>query len=220
MQQQQIETIREAERWISSLLEKESTGHDMHHINRVRNVARRIAQEEGVDLFLVDIMALFHELPDEKLHLFKDTEIACREMRQWLLDHGVSETMAGEIENVVRRQSYAHSGVSGETLDSLAGRVMQDADRLEALGAIGVARCFAYGGKKGRPLYDPVIPFRETVTFEELRNSPSSLHHFTDKLFKLKDSMITPTGKLVAEQRHQFLQQFFDRFLAEWKGEA
>lgn len=220
MEDQQLETIHSAEQWIQFLLEKESTGHDMHHINRVRNVAQEIAQGERVDQFLVDILALLHELPDEKLHLFENTETAYRKMRQWLLAHGVSKEAADEIEDVIKRQSYSHSGVSGEVLDSLAGRVVQDADRLDAFGAIGVARCFAYGGKEGLPVYDPDIPFRENITPENYRDCPTSLHHFTEKLLKLRDNMNTATGNRLAEERHQFTQKFFDRFLAEWKGEA
>lgn len=220
MHDHQLKVITEAEQWIQSLLEKESTGHDMYHINRVRSVARQIAQEEGANLFLVDLMALFHELPDEKLRLFSTTETAYQEMRQWLLEHNLTDNEIDEIENVISRQSYSHSGVRGEVLDSLAGRVVQDADRLDGFGAIGIARCFAYGGKKGRPIYDPAIPFRETITPENYRDCPTSLHHFTEKLLKLRDSMNTATSKRLAEERHQITQQFFDRFLAEWEGEA
>jgi len=212
--------IAEAERWVAELLQNDSTGHDMSHIDRVRRAARRIAQEEGADLFLVDMMALFHELPDEKLNLFESPEQAYRKMREWLEARELAEGVIQEIEAVVSRQSYAHSGVNRERLDSLAGKIVQDADRLEALGAIGAARCFAYGGKKGRPLYDAAIPFRNNVTEDNYRNSPSSLHHFTEKLFRIKEKMNTATGKRLAEARHEFTKQFFDQFLAEWKGEG
>lgn len=220
MNDQQRGTIRQTEVWVFSLLQDEPTGHDMHHINRVRNVARQIAQEEGADPFVVDIIALFHELPDEKLHLFVDQETAYREMRQWLVTHEVSAAMGDEIETVIRHQSYSHSGVRGTVLESLAGRVVQDADRLDGIGAIGVARCFAYGSTKGRPLYDPDIPFREHITPDNYRECPTSLHHFPEKLLRLRDLMNTATGKRLAEKRHQFTQQFFDRFLAEWRGQA
>jgi uncharacterized protein len=211
--------VRDAEEWVRSLLEKESTGHDWHHIMRVRKTATTIAQEEGVSLFLVDLMVLLHELPDRKLELFPSEAEALKAVHDWLSSRGVPQEHTEEILYVIENQSYSKSGVTNQKLTSQAGQVVQDADRLDGLGAIGVARCFAHGGKKKRPLYNPDIPLQKEVNFEKYwEGSPSSLHHFPEKLLKLKDQMNTAAGRRLAEDRHQFTQEFFNRFLEEWEG--
>lgn len=210
--------IEAAEVWVKQLLERDTTGHDWHHIDRVRTMALRIAAEESVDIFKVQLMALLHELPDKKLHLFADEAAALAAVRTWLAYHGVAKAKSDEIIEVISQQSYSKSGVMGKKLVSWAGQVVQDADRLEAIGAIGIARCFAFGGAHGRPVHLPEIVARAHLTEETILHSETSLQHFYEKLLNVKDHMNTTTGRRLAAHRHRVIEEFLEEFLAEWEG--
>jgi uncharacterized protein len=217
--QQQRNIIQAAEQLVRQRLQKDTSGHDWYHIDRVRRIALRIGKKEKVDLFLVELMALLHDLHDRKIVGSGNEEKELRVTEQWLQRHGVHQEHIDEIVYVIKNQSYSASGITGKRLTSSAGQVMQDADRLDALGAIGIARCFTYGGKTGHPMHDPVIaPVEELSAEEYMKENNTSLNHFYEKLFKLKDLMNTKTGKQIAAARHAYMKAFVKEFLAEWDG--
>ncbi|MBI3256148.1 MAG: HD domain-containing protein [Candidatus Andersenbacteria bacterium] len=202
---------------VKKLLTKDVTGHDWYHIERVRKLAAQIAKAEGVDMFLVDLMTLLHESADRKLIGKKTEAKALLETRTFLTKLGLPNEAAEEVIYVIANQSYSKSGISGEKLDSRAGQCLQDADRLEALGAIGIARCFAFNGKKGNPIYDPTIKPRLNLSHQEyVKDEATSINHFYEKLFKIKGLMNTKIGKKLAAHRHKFMENFLEEFFTEW----
>lgn len=193
----------------------ESSGHDWHHINRVWQVATQIAAREGADQQVVALGALVHDIADWKFH-GGDDSVGPREAERLLMEEGASRDVIDQVVEIVRTISYKGAGVSTD-MNSLEGDCVQDADRLDAIGAIGIARCFAYGGHAGRQMYDPEEPPVMHATAEEYKASKGhSLNHFYEKLFLLKERMNTDTGKQLAEQRHLFMENFVAQFLAEW----
>jgi len=207
--------LRNAEVWAKEKLGGDSSGHDWWHIERVRRLAVRLAQETGADSFITELAALLHDLADEKL--FPDTAAAYEEMRLWLDGQGVEDEMKAHIIEIIQHMSF--KGGTQSSMRTLEGCVVQDADRLDALGAIGIARTFAYSGWKGQPMHDPSLPPRTSMTAEEYRNGKSSAYnHFHEKLLKLKDLMNTEAAKRIAEERHRFMESFLERFEKEWGG--
>jgi uncharacterized protein len=193
----------------------ESSGHDWHHINRVWQLATQIAAREGADQQVVALGALVHDIADWKFH-GGDDSVGPREAERLLTEEGASREIIDQVVDIVRTISYKGAGVS-TAMKSLEGECVQDADRLDAIGAIGIARCFAYGGHAGRQMYDPNEPPVMHATAEEYKASKGhSLNHFYEKLFLLKERMNTDTGKQLAEQRHLFMENFVAQFLAEW----
>jgi uncharacterized protein len=217
--QEQKNITLACEERVKKVLEKDTSGHDFRHIERVRRLASTIAKAEGADPFIVDLMALLHESADYKLLKNKTEKQALMETRHFLTELGLDEDTAEEIIYVIANQSFSSSGLTGKKLDSLAGRCMQDADRLEALGAIGVARCFVHAGAKGGIMHDPSIPPKTSLSPTEYKKyKNTAINHFYEKLFKLKDLMNTATSKKIAEGRHKFMEKFLEQFLAEWDG--
>jgi uncharacterized protein len=195
----------------------ESSGHDWYHIHRVWRLARLIAEREGADLEVVELAALVHDVADWKFH-HGDDAIGPREAAILLAQHEVADATIGHVADIVATISFKGAGVPN-AMRTLEGKCVQDADRLDAIGAIGIARCFAYGGHAGRLIYDPEVPPVMHASAEEYKASKGhSLNHFHEKLFLLKDRMNTPTGKALAEGRHQFMESFVIRFLDEWEG--
>lgn len=195
----------------------EGTGHDWYHVERVVKTSRHIARKEGADAFIVELAALLHEVGDWKLH-GGDDSAAGRIVREMLDEYRLpAETISAVIEII---ETMSWRGGKNPPLRTLEGQIVQDADRLESLGALGIARCFAYGGKKGRPIYDPGIQLKKKFkTKEEYFNYPgTSINHFYEKLLLLKDRINTKTGKRLALPRHRYLEQFLKRFHEEWKG--
>ena len=196
----------------------ESSGHDWYHIQRVWRLARLIAEKEGADRDVVELAALVHDIADWKFHDGDDT-VGPREAARLLAQQGVSQEIIEHVVDIVATISFKGAGVQ-TAMRTLEGRCVQDADRLDAIGAIGIARCFAYGGHAGRLIYDPDIPPVMHATAEEYKASKGhSLNHFHEKLFLLKDRMNTATGRAMAEERHQFMDDFVRRFLDEWEGQ-
>ncbi len=190
----------------------EASGHDWWHVWRVWRLARRIAEVEGGDLYVVELAALGHDVEDHKLGRPPGT------LATWLEEAGVDGASAARVVEIAQRVSFKGAGVADE-MPTLEGQIVQDADRLDALGAIGIARTFAYGGAKGRLLYDPSESPQLHGSFEEYKNAgSSSLMHFYEKLFLLKDRLHTPAARAIARERHAFMEQFVERFLAEWSG--
>lgn len=199
-----------AERYVKRQLGSEGS-HDWQHIQRVHRTALKIARQEKADIALVELMAILHEATDWKLIGRKTTTQAAHKLTTWLKQQKLATSDIEHITYVIKNQSFSVSGVSSIQLTSLEGKIVQDADRLEAIGAIGIARCFAYGGKTGRPLYDPNKQRGRYGT-------SASINHFYEKLLKIKDLMNTKTGKKIARRRHQFMQKYLVQFFAEIEG--
>lgn len=196
----------------------EGSGHDWHHIERVWKLARRIAAAEGADREIVELAALVHDIADWKFH-DGDDSVGPREAAKLLRAEGATDDVIAAVVDIVATISYKGAGVT-TAMRSLEGRCVQDADRLDALGAIGIARCFAYGGHAGRLLYDPDVPPVLHASAEAYKAAHgTSLNHFYEKLLLLKERMNTPAGKALAEERHRFMEGFVAQFLAEWQAD-
>lgn len=192
-------------------------GHDWWHIYRVWKMAKRIAQEENADQFVVELAALLHDIADAKLHSGDET-IGPRTARQFLISIGVNENITLHVVKIIENISFKGGQVE-RSFQSVELDIVQDADRLDALGAIGIARAFNYGGFKNRKLYDPDIKPKLNKTKEEYKNSTEpTLNHFYEKLFLLTDRMNTKTGKRIAEGRHRFMEAYVNQFYEEWDG--
>ncbi len=201
----------------TSLAEAEG-GHDWWHIYRVWKTARHIAENEVVDMFVVELGALLHDIADSKFHGGNE-EIGPRRAEEFLQSLQVNENIVLHVRNIIANISFK-GGKSPQKFKSPELDVIQDADRLDALGAIGIARTFNYGGHKGRSIYNPDIKPNPDLTKEEYKNSDApTLNHFYEKLLLLKDLMNTKTGREMAEGRHAFMQAYLDQFYKEWEGE-
>jgi len=197
----------------------EGSGHDWFHIERVWHLARRIAGQEGANLEVAELGALLHDIADWKFH-GGDDSVGPREAERLLRQEGAPAELIGPVVDIVASISFKGAGVS-TPMASLEGQCVQDADRLDAIGAIGIARCFAYGGHAGRPLHDPGQPPVLHATAAAYKAAQgTSLNHFYEKLFLLKDRMNTPSGRALAEERHRFMESFVAQFLAEWEAGA
>ena len=193
----------------------ENTGHDWYHIQRVRRLAQQIAAEEGAAAEVVELAALVHDIADWKFH-GGDDSVGPREARLLLAEEEVPEAVIAAVVDIVASISYKGAGVA-DRMASLEGRCVQDADRLDALGAIGIARCFAYGGHAGRLIHDPAVKPVLHASAEAYKTAQgTSLNHFYEKLLLLRDRMHTDSGRRLAEERHRYLEDFVARFLAEW----
>ena len=197
----------------------EPTGHDWHHIDRVRRTALAIGREEGADSYVVVLAALLLDVADWKVH-DGDEEIGPDTAQAWLRSLGVDDQTAGHVREIVRGISFKGAGVP-TPMRTREGQVVQDADRLDALGAIGIARAFAYGGFRGRPLHEPdQMPLLAESAHAYRAHRGSTINHFREKLLLLADRMHTETGRRLARDRHAFVARFLDQFLAEWDGKA
>ena len=195
----------------------ESTGHDWFHIERVWKNARLIAEEEGGDLFVIELGALLHDIADHKFVEDADNESRKRTIAL-LKGLGVEEETIEAVLHIVLNCSFK-GGIGENKMKSKEGFIVQDADRLDAIGAIGVARTFAFGGKFGNLLYDPNVGPSTFVSAEEYRKKRThTINHFYEKLLLLKDGMNTDTGKRLAQNRHDYMEQFLEQFYAEWEG--
>lgn len=210
----EIQIIEDGFQYIKDLFSKDFSGHDYHHSIRVYNNACNIAQTEGGNLFIIKLAALLHDVDDRKLF---DSSETLANARSFLGNHQLDDTTIEQICIIIKSISYSSNG--SKSPDSLEGKIVQDADRLDAIGALGIARTFAYGGHKGRPIYTPNEKPIENMTPEEYTNHTSnSIHHFYEKLLKLKELMNTNTALALAEQRHLYMEGFLDQFFAEWEG--
>jgi uncharacterized protein len=206
--------IRKTADYVRGRLEDDASGHDWWHAWRVWNLAKRIGAEEGADLFVVEMAALLHDIADWKFS--GDAESGPKEAREWMESLDMHKDDIEHVCQIIERVSFKGAGVYGG-LPTIEGKVVQDADRLDAIGAIGIGRAFAFGGHKKRLMHVPGIEPKMHQTFEEYKNAEgTTLNHFHEKLFLLKDRMNTETGKKMAERRHAFMDDFVDRFMAEW----
>lgn len=187
--------------------------HDWHHIDRVRNLALILAEKEGGNADLIELAALLHDLEDYKLQE-ELTEGPLIEV--WLQQEGADNELTRKIIRMIGEVSFKGSGVD-TPCSCLESMILQDADRLDAIGAIGIARAFAYGGKKGNPIYLPGVDPVEHTSFDAYkRHKGSTIHHFYEKLLHLKERMNTQTAKQIAARRHQHMEAFLTQFYNEW----
>ena len=208
--------IRRTAEHVRRRLLREGTGHDWHHIERVRKTALRIARAEKADPFITELAALLHDIADWKFHA---EDAGPRAARAWLEKLKVPQTVVARVCDIVGNSSYKGARVKAAPL-SLEGRVVQDADRLDALGAIGIARCFAYGGGRHRRIHDPAEkPVLHETAAAYHAGQGTSVNHFYEKLLLLKDRMNTKTGRRLAAGRHRFMQAYLKQFNREWDGE-
>ncbi len=204
--------------FVKKQLQDAEGGHDWFHIERVFKNAVLIAQEENCDVTVVKLGALLHDIADSKFHE-GDEEIGPKIAREFLASENVSEEIIENVIEIIKNISFK-GGNFEKTFSSIELEIVQDADRLDALGAIGIARTFNYGGFKNRPIYNPSIAPKLNMTKEEYKKSDSpTLNHFYEKLLLLKDKMNTETGKKLAQERHRFMETFLSQFYAEWEGE-
>ena len=204
--------------FVKQKLEYAEGGHDWFHIERVYKNAHLIAKEEYCDITVVQLSALLHDIADSKFHGGDET-IGPKTARAFLESENVSQEIITHVINIIENISFKGGNVE-KKFNSKELEIVQDADRLDALGAIGIARCFNYGGFKNRPLYNPEIAPNLKMSKEEYKNSEApTLNHFYEKLLLLKDKMNTPTGKKIAEARHQYMEDYLSQFYAEWEGE-
>jgi uncharacterized protein len=222
MNTQQI--IKNTEEFVKNTLKNAEGGHDWFHILRVRNNAKLISKNENVDEFVVELGSLLHDIADSKFHKGDET-IGPKIAREFLESQQVDNSIITHIENIISNISFKSSlpadrgGNFEQQFNSLELEVIQDADRLDAIGAVGIARTFNYGGFKNRPLYNPEIPPNLNQTKEAYKNSEApTINHFYEKLLLLKDRMNTVTGRKIAVDRHLYMEHFLSQFYDEWEG--
>ena len=206
--------IEKTKEFVKNKLYGEGSGHDWFHIERVYNLAKHLAQKENADSFIVEMTALLHDIDDWKFSNTYDTNTTVTE--DFLKAIEVDEKSLKAIINIIQTMSYK-GGVVDSTQHTVEGKIVQDADRLDAIGAIGIARTFAYGGSKNRPIYDPSIKPVDFKSLNEVKNAENhTINHFYEKLLNLKDLMNTDTAKKIAEKRHKFMEGFLEEFYSEW----
>ncbi|MFV8365615.1 HD domain-containing protein [Flavobacterium sp. XS1P27] len=204
--------------FVKEKLENAEGGHDWFHIERVFKNADLISKNEVCDVTVVKLGALLHDIADSKFHDGDET-VGPRIAREFLESENVDEEIIMHVVNIIENISYK-GGNFEKKFSSIELDVVQDADRLDAIGAIGIARTFNYGGFKNRALYDPNIAPNSSMTKEEYKKNDSpTLNHFYEKLLLLKDKMNTQTGKQIAQERHRYMEGFLAQFYAEWEGE-
>lgn len=204
--------------FVKKELQNAEAGHDWWHIERVWKTAKNIAKEENVNLEVVEFAALLHDIADAKFH-DGDEEIGPQKAGEFLKSIAVEPEIIHHVQQIIRNMSFKSS--LGEIhFTSPEMLVVQDADRLDAIGAIGIARAFTYGGYKNRELYNPEIKPELNLSKEAYKKSTApTINHFYEKLLLLKDKMNTASGRKIAAQRHQFMEQYLEQFYAEWNGE-
>ncbi len=205
--------------FVKKELKNAEGGHDWFHIERVYNNTLLISETENVNKLVVKLAALLHDIADSKFHAGDET-IGPKKAKLFLESQNISVKDKEHIVNIIANMSYSKSLGNDTLFTSLELQVVQDADRLDAIGAIGIARAFNYGGFKNRALYDPEIKPQIKQSKETYKKSKApTINHFYEKLLLLKDKMNTETGKLIANKRHEFMQLYLDQFYAEWNGE-
>ena len=212
------EVVEAAKTYVRKELEGEGSGHDWWHIKRVLDLSITIAKKyPEVDLFVVKLGALLHDIGDHKFHN-GDHTVGPKMVQEWLKQYAVDEESTEKIVSIVKEISY--KGAHTETpMSSLEGKIVQDADRLDAIGAIGVARTFAYGGNKNREMHNPEHAVENHSDFESYKKTTGpTINHFYEKLLLLKDRMNTQYGLQLAKKRHQFMETFLEEFFEEWDG--
>jgi len=207
--------ILQTKDFIEDRLEGDASGHDWYHIERVWKLAQTLAEAENANQEIAELGALLHDVADWKFYGGDDSE-GPRQARKWLESISAPPDTISAVVQIVEGVSYKGAGVE-TPMETIEGRVVQDADRLDAIGAIGIARAFAYGGAKNRLIYDPNESPQLHTNFEEYKkNKGHSINHFHEKLLLLKDRMQTETGLRMAKERHRFMELYLEHFYKEW----
>lgn len=209
--------LKITEDYVKSNFNQESTGHDWWHIKRVHDLSLQINEIEKKDEFIVRMIALLHDVFDEKFSngdVKQNLENLMKKLNIYNeIDENDIKNIIHSIENLGFKGGFNNIEISDE------GKIVQDADRIDAIGAIGIARCFAYNGKKGNLIYDPDMGIVEINNQEEYRNKKRhAINHFYEKLLKIKDTINTETGKTIAIKRTEYMENFLDEFYKEWNG--
>lgn len=210
--------IEKTRAFVEETFRGEGTGHDWWHMYRVWKLSKHIAsKEKDVDLFVVELGALLHDIADWKFN-DGDMEAGPRAAREWLSQLDVDNETIEKIEYIVRNVSFKGAGVKQE-MESKEGQIVSDADKLDAMGAIGISRVFAYGGANNRHIHDPSVKPVQHDSFEAYKSGTnSSINHFYEKLLLLKDRMYTRTAHDIALTRHKFMKSYLEEFYEEWEG--
>lgn len=213
----ETDAVSKTAKFIKKKFADESTGHDWWHMYRVWRLSKQIAsKEETSNMLVVELAALLHDIADWKFS--EDDEAGPKAARQWLESIKVNQDIINRVEDIVRNISFKGAKVDNK-LSTLEGYIVHDADKLDAIGAVGVARAFAYGGHTGRVIYDPTRKPKLHDSFEDYKNDKTgTINHFYDKLLLLKDKMLTETGRRMAISRHRYLEKFLEEFYEEWEG--
>lgn len=212
--------IEETIAFVKETLKGAEGGHDWFHIQRVFKNTLLIAKDEKVDVLVVSLGALLHDIADAKFNGGDET-VGPRMAKDFLISLGVNKKAIDHVVKIIENISYKSSLDSKKSFESKELQVVQDADRLDAIGAIGIARAFNYGGYKNREIYNPEIAPNLQMTKEEYKKSKApTINHFYEKLLLLKDKMNTESGKKLAEKRHQFMMDYLEQFYKEWNGNA
>lgn len=210
--------IEETKKFVRKTLEKAESGHDWWHILRVYNNAMNIAKKEKCNKFVVALGALLHDIADWKFS--GSDEEGPKVTREFLTTLKVDEKTIDEVSYIVKNVSFKGAKAK-DGMESLEGKIVQDADRLDAIGAIGIARTFSYGGHRNRTMYDPDEKPTLHESFEAYKkNEGTTINHFYEKLLLLKDRMHTESAKAIAEERHRYMEEYLKRFYGEWNGEC
>ena len=211
--------LKNTEAFVKETLKNAEGGHDWFHIQRVWNNAKLIAKNEAANLFIVELGALLHDIADSKFHN-GDESVGPKVASEFLQKQEVSAEIINHVVKIIENVSFKGGNIQ-QKFNSIELEIVQDADRLDALGAIGIARTFNYGGFKGRALYNPEIEPDLNMTKEEYKASTApTINHFYEKLLLLKDRMNTKTGKEIAKRRHEFMELYLEQFYAEWNGKV
>ncbi|MEH6658660.1 HD domain-containing protein [Leeuwenhoekiella marinoflava] len=214
-----IEIIEKTSDFVKNTLSNAEGGHDWYHTLRVYKNALNIAKGEEADVVIIALGALLHDIADSKFYAGDET-VGPRMAREFLQKQNVSFSRIEAVVKIVENVSY-RGGNKKTNYNPIELQIVQDADRLDAIGAIGIARTFNYGGFKNRKLYDPAIEPKMDMTAEEYKKSDApTINHFYEKLLLLKDTMHTKTALEIAEKRHNYMQDFLDQFYAEWEGSS
>ncbi|MGB3775273.1 MAG: HD domain-containing protein [Leeuwenhoekiella sp.] len=217
LSQKQADFVSKTSDFVKNVLINAEGGHDWFHTERVFKNAIHIAKGEKVDLFIVALGSLLHDIADSKFHNGDET-VGPKMAQDFLDQHKVEKRITDHVVNIIKNVSFK-GGNQEKIFDSSELQVVQDADRLDAIGAIGIARTFNYGGFKNRKLYDPEIEPRMDMDVETYKKSASpTINHFYEKLLLLKDRMNTASARKIAEERHKFMETFLDQFYGEWEG--
>lgn len=211
--------LHKTRQYVEQKLRGESSGHDWWHVVRVVQNAQIITAKEGGDALIIELAALLHDMADWKFHS-GDTTQALKVLAQFLEKQGADTATISQVIYIIEHISYK-GGTNKHKMRSLEGKIVQDADRLDALGAVGIARTFAFGGALGREIYDPTVLPQTYVSFKDFQNKMEQNHtinHFYEKLLLIKDKMNTKTARQIATKRHKFMEDYLTQFYAEWQG--
>jgi uncharacterized protein len=209
--------IESAIKYVEEIFADDCSGHDYHHTMRVYRLAMKIAEYENADKLIVQLAALLHDVDDVKVS--PETHTTKKNAVDFMRRNGVNDAVVTSVCRIIAEVSFA--GTDSVVPSTIEGKCVQDADRLDAIGAIGIARTFAYGGSKGRKIYDPDIKHLININEEDYRTNliSTSINHFYEKLLVLKDLMNTEFAKKIAEHRQAVMEKYLEEFFAEWEGE-